>query len=150
MKTTSIFDSAADWHWGVLALIIGVFACFAVASAVRGESFLSGIALFGIIIFGKSAWRKYCTSRSNDSLAKAPSDSAQASSLNLKTGLLIGVLGWVLPIYLFASTGKLSVNEIIDAWPIFLMLWLPGILITSFFIFLLRIVNPAKSGRNNS
>lgn len=156
MNTTSRErDAAAQWHWGVLALVCGVFVVLAAAAAVRQSWVAVAIAIVGLGAFGKSAWRKYQSRRTGSSPAALPRDEVRAISMNARVVLLIGALGLLHPVYFAFSSGKFSLADIAMLWPVFLMLWLIGVFIVGLVVFLFRyvaqhVVRGIREGRGDA
>jgi hypothetical protein len=133
-------DAVAEWHWGVLALVCGVFFVLAAAAALRESWFAVAIALIGLGAFGKSAWRKYQSWRTGSWPAAVPPDEARANSMNARVVVLVGALGLLHPLYFLVSSGRFTPEDIAKLWPAFLMLWLVGVFIAGVVVFLFRYV----------
>jgi hypothetical protein len=131
-------DTAAGWHWAVIALVCGVFVCIGTVAALLKSWSAVAIALAGLGVFGKSALKRYRLRCAGSSPITVPLDEKHANSLNLRIVLLVCALGLLLPLYFIFSSGKSTLEDLAQIWPLFLILWVVGMFIASVAVFLYR------------
>jgi hypothetical protein len=153
MKDSMKRDVKAEWSWGVLALICGVFVAIAVAAALKQSWVAVAMALLSLGFYAMSAWRKYKTLRTEAVPTKIPAsvaaNEARAGAINARVLLLVGSLGLLLPIYFLGTSGKLNPSGMADLWPVFIALWLVGVMVACFVVYICRyLANPDAKGRS--
>jgi hypothetical protein len=142
MKDSARRDVATEWHWGVLALICGVFAAIAVVAALKQSWVAVGMALLGLGFYAASAWRKYRALHTGVVPAKisasVAANEARAGAINARALLLVGALGLLIPTYFLGISGKLNPSSMADLWPLFLALWFVGMLPACVVVYIFR------------
>ncbi len=154
MKDSTKRDVAAEWHWGVLALICGVFIAIAVAAALKQSWVAVAMAILGLGFYAASAWRKYQALRTGVVPTKTPAsvaaNEARAGAINARVLLLVGALGLLMPIYFLGISGKLNPSGVADRWPVFLALWLVGVMVACAVVYIFRyLANPDAKAKSD-
>jgi MFS family permease len=153
MKDSTKRDIVAEWSWGVLALICGVFVVIAAAAALKQSWVAVAMALLGLGFYAASAWRKYKALRTGVLPTKIPAseatNEARAGAINARVLFLVGALGLLMPLYLLGTSGKLKPSGMADLWPVFIALWLVGVMVACFVVYIFRyLANPDAKGNS--